>query len=153
MKITTWNARGLNTPSKKFLLKRNLTLFDSDITLLQETKLNKEEGIKLSQKVEKWKFEFQHSQGASRGLGLIWNPRQRVVNIKLNLQIVIINAYGPSPTIDKLVVWSEINTFINSMPQEIVIIGGDFNVVLSKEEKQRGSNQVCKAMEDFKNWI
>lgn len=57
MTITTWNARGLNNPSKKCLLKRNLTLFDSDITLLQETKLNKE-GIKLSQKLGKWKFEL-----------------------------------------------------------------------------------------------
>ena len=59
----------------------------------------------------------------------------RVVSIKSNLQIVIINVYGPSPIEDKLAVWNEINTFINSMPQEIVIIGGDFNVVLSKEEK------------------
>ena len=74
MKLTTWNARGLNAPSKKHLLKRNLTLFDIDILLLQETKLNKEERQKLGQKLGKWKIELQHSQGASGGLGIIWNP-------------------------------------------------------------------------------
>ena len=51
MKLTTWNARGLTAPSKKLLLKRNLPLFDIDILLLQETKLNKEEGQTLGQKL------------------------------------------------------------------------------------------------------
>ena len=55
MKLKTWNARGLNAPSNKRLLKLNLTLFDTDILLLQETKLNKEEGQKLGQKLGKWK--------------------------------------------------------------------------------------------------
>ena len=73
MKITTWNARGLNAPSKKRLLKCNLTLFDSDISLLQETKLNKEEGLKLSQKLGKWKSKFNQSHGASGRLGIIQN--------------------------------------------------------------------------------
>ena len=74
MKITTWNARGLNAPSKKCLLKHNLTLFNSDILLLQETKLNKEEGLKINQKLGKWTSVFQQSQGALGGLGIIWNP-------------------------------------------------------------------------------
>ena len=68
------------------------------------------------------------------------------------MQLVIINVYGPTQTIDKLAVWNEINTFINSMPQETFILG-DFNVVLRKEEKHGGNNPVFRAMEDFKNWI
>lgn len=77
----------------------------------------------------------------------------RIISTKSNLQIVIVNVYGPSPSADKLAVWEEISAFINSMPQETIIIGGDFNVVLNKEEKQGGSNQVCKTMEDFKKYI
>ena len=80
MKITTWNFRGLNAPRKKCLLKHNLTLFDSDIILIKETKLNKEEGIKLSQKLGIWKLEFKQSQGASGGLEIIWNTKK--VNIE-----------------------------------------------------------------------
>lgn len=44
MKITTWNVRGLNAPNKKRILKLNINSFESDIILLQETKLNKTEG-------------------------------------------------------------------------------------------------------------
>lgn len=43
MMITTWNVRDLNAPSKKCLLKQNLALFESDIILIRETKLNREE--------------------------------------------------------------------------------------------------------------
>ena len=150
MKITTWNARGLNAPSKKCLLKRNLTLFDSDIILIQETKLNRDEGIKLSQKLGRWRSELQHLQGASGGLGIIWNPRQisielissqtnwmgaRISSTKSYIKFVIINIYGPTPIADKLAVWEEISAFIKTLPQESIIIGGDFNVISSKEEK------------------
>ena len=168
MKITTWNARGLNAPSKKRLLKRNLTIFDSDIILIQETKLNRDEGMKLSQKLGRWKSELQHSQGASGGLGIIWNPRQistellssqanwmgaRINSSKTDLKIIIINVYGPTPTADKLAVWKEISAFIKTLPPEIIIIGGDFNAISSKEEKQGGNTQACKSMGDFKEWI
>ena len=47
MKKTTWNARGLNAPSKKRLVKQNLKSFDSDIVIIQETKLNNDGAIKL----------------------------------------------------------------------------------------------------------
>ena len=67
MKITTWNARGLNAPIKKFLLKHNLKQFDSKIIMLQETKLNKEEGIKLGKKLGSWNINLHESRGASRG--------------------------------------------------------------------------------------
>ena len=53
MKIKTLNARGLNAPSKKNLLKKNLTQFECEIILLQETKLNKEEA-KLEKKMGSW---------------------------------------------------------------------------------------------------
>lgn len=51
MKITTWNVRGLNAPNKKRILKQNIIFFESDIILLQETKLNKLEGINLGKKL------------------------------------------------------------------------------------------------------
>ena len=54
MKITTWNARGLNAPRKKRLLKHNLKIFESDIILVQEEKLNKVEGMKLDKMLGLW---------------------------------------------------------------------------------------------------
>ena len=106
MKITTWNARGLNTLSKKRLLIQNLKHFDSEIIMLQETKLNKEEGSRLEKKLGSWNTYLQESRGASGGLGIIWNPRKvilnilksslswissRVKSIKTNLQFILIH--------------------------------------------------------------
>ena len=115
MKITTWNARDLNAPSKKRLLIQNLKLFDSNIIMLQETKLNKEKGIRLEKKLSRWNSYLQESRGASGGLGIIWNPRKVILNIiksrhswinnkikgiKSNLQFILINVYGLIQNVD-----------------------------------------------------
>lgn len=115
MKITTQNARSLNAPSKKCLLKQNLKQFEYEIIILQETKLNKEERIKLENKLGSWKINLQESRGASGGLGMIWNPRKVTLNvlksnnlqmsskiksIKTNLQLILIKIYGPTHSID-----------------------------------------------------
>ena len=71
MKITIWNARGLNAPSKKRLLKHNLKSFDFDIVLIQETKLNMVEVAKIDRILGVWCSMFQESLGTSRGLGIL----------------------------------------------------------------------------------
>ena len=58
MKISSWNARGLNAPSKKRLIKQNLKTFNSEIILIQETKLNKNEGLKLNKVLGFWDSFF-----------------------------------------------------------------------------------------------
>ena len=80
MRIITWNTRGLNAPSKQRVLKCNLTLFESDIIMIQENKLNKEEGDKLRKRLGRWNAEMKESDGASSGIGIIWNTRTK--NIK-----------------------------------------------------------------------
>ena len=87
MKITTWNARGLNASSKQRLLYQNLKAFDSEIIMLQETKLNKEEGLRLENKLRRWNSYLQESRGALGGLGLIWNPR------KVHLKVISSSHY------------------------------------------------------------
>ena len=81
MKITTWNARGLNAPSRKRLLKHNLKAFDSDIVLIQETKLNNLEEVKINKTIGVWSSIFQESLGASKGLGILWDTRKVCINI------------------------------------------------------------------------
>ena len=58
MKLTTWNARGLNAPSKKRLLKHNLNAFNSNIILIQEAKLSKVEIDKFSKMLGIWRSVF-----------------------------------------------------------------------------------------------
>lgn len=46
MKIISWNVRGVNAPDKWCLIKCQIDQSNIDILLLQETKMNGEEGGK-----------------------------------------------------------------------------------------------------------
>ena len=89
--------------------------------MLQETKLNREEGQKLENKMRRWKMHLQKSRGASGGLGLKWNHRRvclkiiesrhswmscHVKGIVSYLHFLLINVYGPIHNPDKKVVWA-----------------------------------------------
>ena len=87
MRIMTWNARGLNAPNRKKLLKHNLNSFESDIVLIQETKLNKLEEVKLDKILGVWSSLFQEFLGSSEGLGILWDPKKvciKILNISNN---------------------------------------------------------------------
>lgn len=43
IKVVVFTIRGLNTPNKIYLLKHNLTTFELETLLIQESKLNREE--------------------------------------------------------------------------------------------------------------
>ena len=78
--------------------------------MIQENKLNKEEGDKLRKRLGRWNAEMKESDGASSGIGIIWNTRTKniktiisnsnqmgstVSSNKNNLQFILINVYGP----------------------------------------------------------
>ena len=121
MRITSWNARGLNAPSKNRLFKQHLKSFNSEIILIQETKLNKVEGDKFNKMLGVWKSIFIEAIGASGGLGIVWNPRKVSLNylvskgnwlcvniqsLKSETKFVLINVYGPNNTLGKTTVWA-----------------------------------------------
>ena len=167
MKITTWNIRGLNAPNKKRLLKQNLNKFESDIIILQETKLNKLEGLNLGKRLGNWSCYMHESVGASGGLGVIWNHRNIILNIlsshnnwicmsvnsiKSNLQLILFNIYGPISTFDKFTVWNDISSYMTNFDNIPIILGGDFNTILNLNEKTGGSLRFSQPMKDFNNW-
>lgn len=74
MKIITWNVRGCNALDKRRLIKRGFYQFRPDVVFLQETKMNKEEASLFMRSWKQWTGAFVDSEGASRGLGILWNP-------------------------------------------------------------------------------
>lgn len=121
MRITSWNTRGLNAPNKKRLLKKHLKSFNSEIILIQETKLNKVEGDKISKMLGLWGSIFIEAIGASGGLGIIWNPKKvtltyqvnnhnwlcaSIQSLKSDTKFILINVYGPNNIIGKKTVWA-----------------------------------------------
>ena len=168
MRITSWNARGLNAPSKKRLFKQNLKNFNSEIILIQETKLNKVEGAKFSKTMGLWDSIFIEAMGASGGLGIMWNSRKvnitylvnntnwmcvNIQSLKSDTKFILINVYGPNSIIGKKNVWDELNTVIAKHKDTPIILGGDFNTILSLDEKVGGNRHLSLASIEFKNWI
>ena len=106
-----WNARGLNAPSKKRLIKQYLSKFESEIILIQETKLTLDEGTKLDKSLGVWQSTYQAANGSAGGLAIIWNPKKvdivcleqgcnwisvNVQSLRSDLKFILVNTYGPN---------------------------------------------------------
>jgi exonuclease III len=75
MKITSWNIRGMNSPSKQRMLKEKISRIKVDIFLLQETKCDKEIMERITQKI--WpevRLRWIAVEGYSGGLATLWDP-------------------------------------------------------------------------------
>ena len=59
----------------------------------------------------------------------------QISNFKISF--LIINVYGPNSTQDKLKLWDALTQKIQSQQTQLIILGGDFNAVLSQNEKKR----------------
>ena len=148
-------------------MKHNLKSFNSDIVLIQESKLNTVEINKLSRSLGVWCSAFQESSGASGGLGILWDPRKvsinnlnnsnnwisgKVQSLKSDLKFTVINVYGPVNNISKKLVWNEIGHFLDNHRNELFLIGGDFNTILDINEKVGGTQVLSQASREFKEW-
>lgn len=71
MRIISWNARGLNAPNKRCLIKSQMDLVKCDIFMFQETKLSKESANLVFSSWRKWEFLSSLACGASGGLALL----------------------------------------------------------------------------------
>ncbi|XP_059067689.1 uncharacterized protein LOC131858465 [Cryptomeria japonica] len=106
--------------------------------------------------------------GASGGLAIIWDPRFSSfspLEIKQNwrggivasynnkIRFNLINVYGPIQNKDKAQVWLKLEAFLGNHPNEVCIIGRDFNTVAKVEDKRGGSIKLPPAAVDFNSWI
>ncbi|XP_057860381.1 uncharacterized protein LOC131069091 [Cryptomeria japonica] len=168
MKISSWNVKGLSAPDKRRLVKRDLTMLNLDVILLQETKLNSDKVVDFKNFCFKWEGLFQDARGSARGLGILWN----LVNIevypvascdfwmactikckKLNHCSPLFNIYGPIKMEDKLRVWNEITLQVNLLELGKVIMTGDFNAILNFEDKVGGLKKPTKVMDDLWDFV
>ncbi|XP_057837189.2 uncharacterized protein LOC131047335 [Cryptomeria japonica] len=168
MKITSWNVRGLSAPDKRCLVKRSLTKLESDMILLQETKLSGEKVYDFIKYCYKWEDLFQDARGASGGLGILWNSEAfEVVPIASNefwmacnircksggIGFPLFNIYGSIKIDEKLRVWSEIYDQLQLLEMHKVIMARDFNAILDIDDKEGGLGKSTKVMEDFREFI
>jgi exonuclease III len=169
MKTISWNIRGLNGRSKQWILQDCIKTENPDILLLQETKCagREAEGIFRSS----WKggdFLLQDSVGLAGGLAILWNPQKVSMTqpfstkgtlsahfraLDSSKEGVITNVYGPQSLQDKEVFLQTLLYIQNLIFSPHWIIGGDFNMILTLEEKTGGLKRLEPDSARFKSLI
>jgi exonuclease III len=169
MKIVTWNIRGLNGRSKQRILRECIMAEKPDILLLQETKCRGAEAETIAQRI--WRecsSITTDSTGASGGLAILWNPAH--VNISRAFSTVgtitahyellgttqegaITNVYGPHNNQDKDKFMQSLALIKTLVATPKWILGGDFNIILTLEEKTGGIKRLEQDSGKFKALI
>jgi exonuclease III len=169
MKTISWNIRGLNGRSKQRILRECIKTENPDILLLQETKCAGREAESIFR--SSWRggeFLFQDSVGAAGGLAILWNPQTVTLIhpfstkdtltayfrvIASSKEGAITNVYGPQSIQDKegfIQTLHYVQTLIHTPHW---IIGGDFNMILTLEEKTGGTKRLEQDSGKFKTLI
>jgi exonuclease III len=169
MKIITWNIRGLNGRSKQRILRDCIKAENPDILMLQETKCAGTEAETIFQRI--WRecnSISTDSTGASGGLAILWNPSNisiskpfsTVGTITAHFEVTgsnqegaITNVYGPHSQQDKDKLMKRLELIKTLVTTQNWILGGDFNMILSLEEKTGGTKKLEQDSGKFKTLI
>lgn len=162
MNIVSWNVRGLERPSKCFLVKNFLQLHHADICCIQETKLSSIEpiiwravgGSRLDQ------FLFTPALGSAGGMTIGWSSilleghllfqGSYCLSVKFHFKAndvswVCTSIYGPNARHLKSDFWNKIITYHPGVGMSWVICG-DFNSIFSHRDKSNG----CPNIDDIR---
>ena len=166
MIINSWNVRGINASDKRHRIKQAVDSMNADIVMLQETKLSQQTFHNTIAKWHRWKSAHILGVGAFGRLTILWNPKtisgqvihqdknwQMMKVVVYDISFILVNVYGPTATQDKSRLWVVITQFIQAQDSLQIIIGGDFNALLSQREKIGGIFPPPKTMQDFNYFV
>lgn len=169
MKLLSWNLRGCNSPLKKRLLKRKIDIEKPTIVFLQETKCSSEEMDKISRRAWKGVMVAAHdAEGAARGFAILWNPNlvsisnlcttsfsisRRFHILGSDIKGVVTNVYDPFQPSKKYAFLSNLESLKEWVENDHWLIGGDFNIIQSLEEKKGGIRLISVASTLFNTFI
>lgn len=74
-------------------------------------------------------------------------------SLKIDLNFILINVYGPISHLGKKVVWDELSFVFPKHKNSPILVGGDFNTILNLDEKVGSSQHLSHSSLDFKSWI
>jgi exonuclease III len=169
MKIISWNIRGLNGRSKHKLLRDLIIAEKPDIVLLQETKCASEDVDKLLPYC--WKQGAAvavDATGTAGGLAILWNTNSILLenfmatrgSITTDYRLIgsdkpghLTNVYGPATTGEKAAFLRNLDFLAALHQHNKWIIGGDFNIIRSLEEKRGGTRRLEQETSNFNSFI
>ncbi|XP_059077996.1 uncharacterized protein LOC131876577 [Cryptomeria japonica] len=117
---------------------------------------------------QKWLGHFVDSDGASGGLGILWNPlvvhvevvsrskywqMVKVISKTMNFSCFLVNVYGPTLAVDKCKLWEDVSRRLEEVRSFLAIVAGDFNATLSSSEKHGGVRRLSRSQLDFQSFV
>eukprot|EP00253_Pinus_taeda_P011292 PITA_11292 len=169
MIIISLNIRGLNSKGKQRYMKEKLKKEKPSIMILQETKVSVQQ---LEEIINKNKLQYevmgQDAIGSAGGIAILWNPNDiilegwtsmtriltgigRIVGTKE--KVVISGVYGPHTPGEKESFMQNMKVIRRIYLEPAWVIGGDFNLIRSLEEKKGGIRKADQYMEMFNDMI
>ena len=154
VKIISWNVRGVNGPEKRKVIKNFLRGYRVDIVCLQETKVQ-EMSVELVRSLgvgRRLNWKALNAEGSAGGILLFWdNSRITLVDSIVGSYSVsclfrmsengflwaFSGVYGPVENSFRESFWEELGS-IKGLWDCPWCVGGDFNEVLSLNERLRG---------------
>lgn len=169
MIITSWNIRGLNSRGKQRYLNDRLKKEKPIVVIIQETKISTEKMREiLNRNKNRYEMMGQDAIGSVGGLVIIWNPKEiqfsnwisfpRILTGTTRIigtmeEVIITGVYGPHIQGEKENFLQNLKALRSVIPGKQWIVGGDFNLIKTSEEKRGGLRRMDKAMEQFVDLI
>eukprot|EP00253_Pinus_taeda_P033736 PITA_33736 len=144
----------MGSPLKLKAIRDLLKQEQPDLLLIQETKISAQDFQYQSQNFKNFTGVSTGSEGASGGIGIIWNKNKwEIINsqfcnwwVRTDLKnkgsqeiYYIYNIYAPNHYRDKGRCWDTISLDLQSVQNRNIILGGDLNLIRNVEEKLGGN--------------
>lgn len=149
LNILSLNVRGLGSPTKRYLVSRELSLLNYDVFLLQETHVSCKTQADAFERLWRgrcfWSFGTKRSAGVAvlfspsfsgKSLRFVFDSDGRIFSMLIEVglaKINVLNIYAPNVISDRKAFFENLHDYFIS--QGDLIIGGDFNCVDSASDK------------------
>ena len=169
MIITSWKIRGLNSRGKQRYLKDRLKRDKPSIMIVLETKISTEKMKEIMSRGNNgYEIMGQYATGNAGGLAIIWNSEEiqfenwiilpRILSgmfkvIGSSEWVVLLGVYGPHSPIERKGILQNLKAMRRLIPEKPWIIGGDFNMITTLEEKSGRLKRIDSDMEMFRDMI
>ncbi|XP_028556805.1 uncharacterized protein LOC114581226 [Dendrobium catenatum] len=165
--IILWNCRGVRKREASLYLREVVKDYKGFLVGLTETKISSIDRSDINQIIgSEWDYFSHPSNGTSDGILVMWKKEfasfeivdhsSQVIVGQLNINTLgkwnIATVYGGKDAQTRRSLWNKLEDCMSA--DEPCIIGGDFNCILSKEDKRGGKRfDLSKGSKDMKKFM